>query len=83
MHAKLFEPTNPNILYSFSKLVLSKKYTQAFVMRYNENVDELNQLVLNNNENKQEIHNALVTIPYNGKGLFYAYGNLLAFFLVV
>ena len=58
------------VLLNFSKLVLSKKYTQAFVMRFNENVDEQNQVVLNNNENRQEILDALLTIPYNGTGLF-------------
>ena len=58
------------ILFNFSKLVLSKEYTQAFVMRFNENVDEHNQIVLNNNENRQEILDALLTIPYNGTGLF-------------
>ena len=58
------------ILFNFSKLVLSKEYTQAFVMRFNENVDEQNQIVLNNNENRQEILDALLTIPYNGTGMF-------------
>jgi len=47
---------------------LNTDFTQAFVMRFNENVDEENQLVLNNNENNEEALAALKTIPYDGKG---------------
>ena len=52
----------------YSQFKLNTDFTQAFVMRFNENVDEENQIVLNNNENNEEALAALKTIPYDGKG---------------
>ena len=56
------------MLLFYSQFKLNTDFTQAFVMRFNENVDEENQLVLNNNENNEEALAALKTIPYDGKG---------------
>ena len=56
------------IIFNFSQFKLNSDFTQAFVMRFNENVDKKHQLVLNNNENAEQTLAALKTIPYNGKG---------------
>lgn len=51
-----------------SKLTLNKDQSQVSVIRFNENVDEENQLLLRENMNETQIRSALATIPYDGVG---------------
>jgi len=50
------------------QFILSEEFVQVFLMRYNSEVDEENQLMLRNKENEAECLEALQSIPYNGKG---------------
>jgi len=51
-----------------SQFILSEEFVQVFLMRYNEEVDIENQLILRNNETEAQCLQALQSIPYNGKG---------------
>ena len=56
--------------------MLNKGNTQAYVMRYNENVDESNKVSLKNNEEKDKVLAALNAIPYNGRGILNLVPNI-------
>ena len=51
-----------------SQFILSEEFVQVFLMRYNEEVDEKNQVMLRNKESQAECLEALQSIPYNGIG---------------
>jgi len=51
-----------------NQFILSEEFVQVFLMRYNEEVDEKNQVMLRNKESQAECLEALQSIPYNGIG---------------
>jgi len=66
-----------------SQFNLGPEDTQVFVIRYNNFVDEENQLLFNNRESRFEVLKKLTSIPYNGRGtktgkaLNYVHDNLM------
>ena len=47
--------------------------TQVRVIRYNEDVDRVNQHLFSTNSNETYLETALKSIPYNGYGIFLLY----------
>lgn len=52
------------------KLDLSHEASQVYVIRYNSEVDENNQLLFTQSSNKTQIDAALASIPYDGRGTY-------------